>query len=250
MANNGKALQKNGTEYVALQSQDDSIAELLKSNLGSRRIDPWNFDTATWPSGRATSFELPTLEGTKPVKEIIGIILHWNEGRVYYEKDFDEGGGLPPDCHSTDLIKGNGNPGKFSKEEAEAEGQGIEAGESKSPDMLCMTCWNAQFDTAVKGAGQACRERRQIFLLQPDSILPLFISVPPTSLKEFSRFFMRLSTKGKFFNKVVVKISLNKTKSKSGQDYAEAQIEYVRDLNAKEKESIESYSKAVKNLFG
>ncbi len=61
---------------------------------------------------------------------------------------------------------------------------------------------------------------------------------------------MRLSTKGKFFNKVVIKITLNKTKSEGGQEYAEAVIEFIRDLNEKEKESITGYSEAVKNLFG
>ena len=144
MANKKTGIQV--TDFLALQDQHNDIGALLAANLGNRRIDPWNFDTATWPSGKSTSFELPTLEGSKPVKEIVGIILHWNEGRVFYEKDFDEGGGSPPDCHSVDLIKGVGNPGAFTKEEAALEANGTKAGDSKCPSMNCAECWNAQFD--------------------------------------------------------------------------------------------------------
>lgn len=116
--------------------------------------------------------------------------------------------------------------------------------------MKCGECWNSQFETAGKGLGQACRERRQIFLLQEDSILPLFISAPPTSLKPFSDFFMRLATKGKFFNRVVIKITLNKTKNKGGVEYSEAVVNYVRDLTKEEGDSVKIYSEAVSKLFG
>ena len=245
-----KAIAKSNGQYLALnEANKDNVAALLKANLGDRRIDPWTFDTATWPSGKASVFEVPGLEGTEAVKELSGIILYWQDHRIFHEKDFDDGGSTPPDCSSHDLITGVGNPGKFTDVQAKAEAKEVKAGDSKCPTMKCDECWNAQFSTAIKGEGQACREKRQIFLLQEKSLLPLFIDVPPTSLKPFRDFFMRLGTKGKFFNAVVVKIALNKSKNTGGVEYAEANLSFVRDLTDDELESVRGYSSAAEKLF-
>ncbi|HEA30710.1 MAG TPA: hypothetical protein ENH91_12105 [Leeuwenhoekiella sp.] len=91
MTKNSSLEKTKESPFLALQEQNAEIGELLKANLGTRRIDPWSFDTATWPSGKASVFEIPTLEGTDAVKEITGIILHWKYERIFYSKDYDEG---------------------------------------------------------------------------------------------------------------------------------------------------------------
>lgn len=195
------------------------------------------------------------MEGMEAVKEIIGVVVHFSDGRVYHEKEYGQGETTPPDCQSSDLVKGVGDPGKHTKQTATnyfkmTGEQMVKEGDSKSPNMRCDDCYNSQWGSARKGAGQACAERRQAFILREDDFLPLFMNVPPTSVKAMSDFFMRLSSKGKRYDAVVLKMSLTTSKNADGTKFAALVVSYVRDLNPDEIKAVENYAGGLSDLFG
>ena len=107
-------------------------------------------------------------------KEIIAAVVGDNERRAYWEDEYD-GGNTPPDCSSDDMITGVGTPGGD-----------------------CQTCPLAKFNSSTKknSEGQACQHRRILFALTPDSVMPVILSVPPSSLKYVKKDFIRFATTG------------------------------------------------------
>lgn len=254
MSEKKDAVQKIDTKFLALGNQQSNVAGLIKANMGGRRIDPWSLDAATFPSGEMLQFQIPSLEGMEAVKEIIGVVVHFSDGRVYHEKEYGQGETTPPDCQSSDLINGVGNPGNHTKETVikfmQLSGKEVNEGDSKSPFMRCDDCYNSEWGSARKGNGQACAERRQAFILREEDFLPLFMNIPPTSVKAMSDFFMRLSSKGKRYDAVVLKMSLVTSKNADGTKYAGLVVNYVRDLNQDEIKAVENYAGGLSNLFG
>ena len=254
MSEKKDAVQKIDTKFLALGTKGGGVADLIKANMGGRKIDPWSLDAATFPTGEMLQFQVPSLDGMEAVKEITGVVVHFSDARVYHEKEFGQGETTPPDCQSSDLINGVGDPGKHTKETIQKfmqmSGKEVNEGESKSPFMRCDDCYNAEWGSARKGNGQACAERRQAFILREDDFLPLFMNIPPTSVRAMSDFFMRLSSKGKRYDAVVLKMSLATSKNNDGPKYAGLVVNYVRDLNPDEIKAVENYAGGLSDLFG
>lgn len=172
----------------------DHMKKVIAANIGSgvSSMTPFDLDRIRVPSGNSLTWEIPSLEGTKPEREFEGIIVGWTEGRSYWSTRFSPGQSSPPDCYSDDLITGIGEPG--------------------GP---CKTCPWAQWGSAIgpdgqQAKGQACRTVRLLFTMLRNNALPVVVSIPPSSLGEVKSYFMRLASQGFFFNSVVTKFSLMK----------------------------------------
>lgn len=99
--------------------------------------------------------------------ELIGVIVFKQKTRGLWER-----GSKIPLCSSMDGIAGT-----------DEDGNGIE----------CATCphnqWGSGVDeTGMATKGKACKEMRRVFVAQKDALLPIFISLPPTSLKPFDTY--------------------------------------------------------------
>jgi hypothetical protein len=156
--------------------------------------------------------------------ELEGILVLRQPVRAYWKVSFDEsGGGAPPDCASLDNQYGVGDPGGD-----------------------CTTCPLAEFGSAVdeKGeskAGQACKQLTRMFLLRTDSVLPMFISLPPSSYKEAQKYTVMLAAKAVPYHRVITKIGLQAAKSSGGINYAKAQFSRGRNLTPDEVAAVESW---------
>jgi hypothetical protein len=196
-------------EYKIMKMDAGRRAEIIKENLGALGVSQFDLDRAKIPAGGITKFEVPTLDGSDFVGSIRGIIIGYKDGRVYWETPYeDSGGGSPPDCVSEDCEHGSGTPGG-----------------------LCAKCPLAQFGSARKGDGQACQQRRLLFIARPKSNLPLIVSLPPTSLAPARKFFLRLVDAEVPFYGVVVEIGLEKDSNAAGVDYAKANFRVVEHLS-------------------
>ena len=61
----------------------------------------------------------------------------------------------------------------------------------------CQACPLAKWDSAQDGgAGQACKQVKQLFMLRGESMLPEVVSLPPTSLKAARQSSVKLTTQG------------------------------------------------------
>ena len=174
------------------------------------------------------AFEVPGDDPDSPdtVKEFKAVILHHHPINCYYKEEYT-GGNNPPDCGSMD-----GHIG--------IDG---ETGEVKS----CADCPFNKFGSGKNGA-KACKQKRRIYLLREGEQLPIILSLPTGSLSEFSKYVMRLLSKGKKTNSVVTKFTLKKVQNSGGINYSQAVFGVDRELTSEELAAITPMSEQVKAM--
>jgi hypothetical protein len=199
----------NGSEYTALTS---NALGLINENLKNQSLSRQSFDVVKSPSGGGTAFTVPGLAGDEIQKEITGIILDYSTPRAYWDTP-DPVEGTPPVCFSRDsAISFDGK-----------------------------ACANCQFNTFGSKDGEsnakACKESVELYLLQPDNIIPIIVRIPVTSKAFFQKYMIRLVSNMKPVCGVVTKLTLEKVTSKAGQPYSQYRFETVRVLSDEETES-------------
>ncbi|MBO6127183.1 MAG: hypothetical protein J6P21_04255 [Clostridia bacterium] len=211
-----KLIENNG--YMNL-SNFSAEKEFLNEMAG---LDS-EFERIKIPTGGSTIFELPSENPDEPdtVKEFFAVILYHHPLYVFYNTKFN-GSNTPPNCMSLDGITGFGTPGGN-----------------------CITCCNNKFGSGENGS-KACKNKHQIYLLKENEILPLILTLPTSSNKEFSRYIKRLLSKGKKSDTVVTKFALKKAVNKCGISYSQVQFSTERELNNKEISLIKNYSEQIK----
>ena len=218
-------LAKNEQPFLALQPDG---MEILQANLPALTMNPWDMDRAKVPAGGGSTWEIPDLdEGTKAVKSLEGIILYFASPRSYWIGGLDDGDGAgPPDCSSPDGNIGTGDPG----------------GE-------CATCPLNQFGTATKGEGKACKEKRMLFLLQPNAYLPLLVQVPTMSIRPMNQYMTRLASTGTMYHNVVTGLTLEKSQQRGGGNtYSKMVFRKVRSLSEAEKAAVKGLAQQLRGV--
>lgn len=208
--------------YAILKEQPEEIREIIQANVaGGFGITEFNLDRVKVPLGGATTWQVPTLEGPKGHEALSGIILYYKDQRAYWEQDMGEtGGGMPPDCTSNDGKAGHGNPGGS-----------------------CEECPHSQWGSRdEKRRGQACRTVRMMFVIPPDGVIPVVLSVPPSSLRSVIQYFLRLASNRIPYYGCVTKFSLEPVKM-SGFDVARIVPTMEERLSPEE-------ASAIKNIAG
>jgi len=206
---------------------EGGITEVMEANVGDAGLSQFDFDIVKVPSGGGLSWQVPNIDGNiEEVKEITGIMVHWTQARAFYRMEFT-GESTPPDCHSDDCIVGIGDPGGS-----------------------CLTCGYAQFGSDPKsGRGQACNLNRFLFIMRPDTFLPIVVKVPPTSVRIMKQFSTRLTSQKLPFYGVELSLTLKQAQNKSGIKYSEIVPAVKRKLEPEEIKQIAVYVEGVKNSF-
>ncbi len=182
-----------------------------------------SFERIRIPAAGSTVFEIPGDDPDSPeaVKDFSAVILHHHPLYAFYRNKYT-GGSNPPDCGSFDGITGEGNPGGS-----------------------CDECPYNQFGSG-EGSGKACKNRRRVYLLREGEVFPMLLSLPTGSLKDFTRYLMRLLSKGQKSNSVVTRFTLKKAVNASGIAYSQAQFTIARPLSPEELDLIQPLSEQVK----
>ncbi len=206
--------------YTALK--DFNLAETMTSELSGMDV---SFDRVTIPAAGGTAFELPgELPGeTEAAKEFTGVILYHHPMFTYYRERFT-GGNNAPDCGSYDGVTGTGNPGGS-----------------------CAHCPLNQFGSGENG-GKACKNKRRIYILREGELIPILLTLPSGSMRDFSVYVKRLLAKGKKSSSVVTKFSLQKATNANGIVYSKAQFAVDRALTPEEMPYIASMAEQVKSF--
>jgi len=123
------------------------------------------FPKITVPTGAGLFWTLPNGE---PVKEFGGVVVAHFKARAYWPLDAPIANN-PPTCSSID--------GRYPL-----------SGAGPTGASQCAACPYSKYGSGKEGRGQACKERMNTFLLMEDSDLPRLLSLPPTSIKPFSRY--------------------------------------------------------------
>ena len=208
------------TNYASLK--DFNLAEAMASEMTGMDV---TFDRVSIPAAGGTTFELPgELPGeTDAAKEFTGVILYHHPLFAYYRERFN-GGNNPPDCGSYDGVMGTGNPGG-----------------------RCDRCPLNQFGSGANG-GKACKNKRRVYILREGELIPILLTLPTGSMREFAVYIKRLLTKGKKSSAVVTRFSLKKAVNASGIAYSQAQFAVDRVLTDEEQRYISAMAEQVKSF--
>ena len=192
--------------YLALTN---NALDIIRANLKSQPLTLDLFDLVKSPSGGATVFEVPGLAGTEAAMELSGIVLGYTTPRA--ERDTpDPVEGTPPVCMS---------PNSIISHDGKA----------------CAHCPYNDFGSKDGDSNaKACKESVLLFLLRPNSIIPLLVRVPVTSTPRFLKYSTRLLSTLTPISSVVTKITLEKATSKQGKPYALFNFQTVSTLSPEE----------------
>jgi len=186
-----------------------NIREAIAENMSGQKLNIQNLEQVKVPSGGNSTWEFTNIDGEEiSGKELVGVILEAISSRAYYSVDFaTSGGGTPPDCSSADCVTGVGSPGGN-----------------------CSRCPLGQFGSGKNG-GQACSERRRLFLFhEQNDIWPIVLNVPSTSISPLGKYMFKLSRNGKKRSAVETIFTIEKTKSATGIEYGKIKFEMGKDV--------------------
>ena len=218
-------LKSNG--YALAQFTAKQLIETIKENFGDEELTPNDLDRVRIPSGGGTAWSIPALDGSEEMaKTICGVIVYYRPVRAFWELSYDEGGGgCPPDCSSKDGKIGIGTPGG-----------------------TCGTCALNKFGSDG-GRGKACKEMRLLFVLTPESLLPLMVVLPPTSIQPMKQFMTRLTARMIRYNKVQVEIGLKEALNKDNIKFTHATFTVKTVLDDESAAHISAYSQSMRSAF-
>ena len=224
------ATKKN--ELIPVENGGFLTEAINLSDLFSEELDGLRptFDRIKIPAGGGISYEVPGDDPDSPdiVKEFSAVILYHHPIHSYYKEKFN-GGNNPPDCASM-----NGKIGVVA-----------ETGECKD----CGKCPLGKFGSGENG-GMACKQKRRMYLLREGEMLPIVLTVPSTSLKEFTKYVTRLVAKGQHANSVVTKFTLKRVQNSTGISYSQVVCSVDRALTPAEKANISAMSAQIKAMAG
>ena len=202
------------------------VQGMLRDNLGGAGLNPASLERVTLPAGGGLSFTLPTLEGEEDVRSFEGVILLHTAQRNFWTRPYN-GEDTLPDCSSVDGITGVGDPG----------------GE-------CHFCpLNAWGSHPSGTSAKACKETRTLYLLRPGELLPITLSVPPSSLGAFAHFVQRLSRAALRYSVVRTRFALERTKSGGGIEYARLSLSLAEVLEEREALWMLEYGEVLKGAL-
>lgn len=225
-------------EYALSTIIPDDLRQIVADNLGGANDAFSEGDLAKFkvPSGDSPAFGLTRQDGTKDaVKVIRGVVVAHLPRRRYYEKPASEQNGVPPDCQSPDGIRGEGTIAR------QHGGQ-------------CEACPMAQFGTSrgkdgQPGRGQACQQRRALFIVSTGEILPTILELPPTSLGTWKTYLASLISARLSISAVETEITIKTERSKGGQEYAECQFKIARKLDPADAASMREFGAIFAKTF-
>jgi hypothetical protein len=87
---------------------------------------------------------------------------------------------------------------------------------------------------------------RVLFLLRPGNLLPDVVSLPPTSIANVRKFFLRLASQSTPFYGVTVRLGLERTKNAGGIAYSRVTAQVGRRLSAEETNKVYGVAQALK----
>ncbi len=192
--------------YLALTN---NALDLIRANLKSQPLTLDLFDLVKSPSGGSTVFEVPGLAGNDAVMELTGIVLDFTTPRAYWDTPDPVEGTLPVCLSQNSIISQDGK--------------------------ACALCPYNDFGSKDGDSNaKACKESVLLFLLRPNSIIPLLVRVPATSKPRFLKYSTRLLSTLTPISSVVTKITLEKATSKQGKPYALFNFQTVATLTPEE----------------
>ena len=210
----GNALARTDSDYIGLT---DNALDMIRENLKDQPLSLELFDLVKSPTGGSTVFTVPGMAGDEVERELTGIILDFTTPRAYWATSEPVEGTLPTCMSVNSVISQDGK--------------------------ACALCPYNDFGSKDgESNAKACKESVLLFLLRPNTILPLLVRIPATSKGRFLKYTVRLAGMMIPVNGVVTKITLERATSKAGKPFALFNFEAITTLNPDETTRVRAYA--------
>ena len=179
-----------------------------------------SFQRAKIPGGGVLQFELPGEDPENPdyVQTLEGVILFNHSANSYWPAGSEYDDNTPPQCQSVDGKVGYGDPGG-----------------------ICEACDYNKFGSDPNG-GKACKNMRVLYLLRSGEMMPIQLSLPPTSIRPYTTFVnSAFLLRGRRVCSGLVQIGLRKGSS-NGFTYSVATFKKLRDFEGEELAQVCAYA--------
>jgi hypothetical protein len=207
----------DSNKFAVFSDQAKDLTENIKLNIGNNAISMGQLERLRIPAGGATNWEIPDMMGPQSAKVLNGIIVYHAPTRIFW-RDAYTGAKKRPDCWSPDAITGIGDPGGS-----------------------CDLCEFAQWGSARFGKGQACKAQRNVFIVREEEMLPLVLTLPPTSLRDFDGLMLKLSSRGLPHYGIIVEFSLKRVEREGVPAYSQALFRAVAPLERQQIDRMAEY---------
>lgn len=156
---------------------------------------------------------------------LTGVILHNHACNAWFDEESN--GNSPPICSSMDGITGIN----------------AVSGECCS----CDGCPQNEYGSSLKGEGKACKNMHRLYLLTEGSPVPMILTLPPTSMRNFKNYRLGTLAVNKLKpHEVVTEMTLSPQVSKSGQKYSVVKFKMLGKLADADKNISATMSLALK----
>jgi len=216
------AITKKEEFGLALTQYDpNDIGAQIAEMLGGEEVDGNLLPTLTVPGAGSTIWEMPETDDAPHAAEVEGVIIHWAATRAYYTNEYGDDDNSTPDCFSRNSFIGIGNPG----------------GE-------CKVCPMNEWNSARTGGGKACKERRMVYILRENSLVPIIIQIPSASIRAFKAYILSMLDRGgaKFAN--TTRFGLRSAKA-GNRTYSQITLTHGRKLPTEHAQIIRAYKDTV-----
>lgn len=226
-------------ELSVTPEQEKAVAEMRKEGMGREMKGlPIVYPRINMLHQGTAAFQF--VETQDVVKTFKGVFLAIEPSRVWWEHPMGsgkaDGGDGFPDCYSRDLIAPDPESKLVQSEK-------------------CGTCPQNQWKSDIRpdgerGRGKACKEVRRVFIMVEGHMSPHWMTIPPSSLKALSSYFIAVRDKG--FQKpqeVVTTFALKTVANKEGTDYSELQLSLVDGLPMKVLAMVADWKKRIEDML-
>lgn len=203
----------SGSDFRALVNPDSARA--LCENLGAGNAPRESeLKRATLPKGGGLAWSVSSALGEQTEKELVGVIL-WQRSKGVLWAGNSAAPGVAPALVTDDMITA-----RVVNRDAPA-GFWQSVADAKNPDgtyswgKLPQNEWGSG-----KGAGKLCKQQIIVHLLRADELLPMVITVQPSSLTAWRKFMVSMGVENIIYWQAIVGLSLVKAESQDGNVYA------------------------------
>ena len=225
--------------YRILNRTDEEIVkamEIFDHNLRGQKLTERDLPIIKVPPQGMTIWTVPTTEGDTHHKELTGILVEYTTPRAYWDKPMEPGSVTPPVCSSPDGLHGTRGDGVQGK-----------PGEMGGPCHLCPFSKYGS-DPREDSNGQACKEKRMLFLLTPESLMPVVAQGPSTSIRNVFEYTMGLANEETPFHHVYTQLTLEKVAA-GGVEYSKIILKNVGPVPEEFHSQLESYRNGLANIL-
>jgi hypothetical protein len=241
----GELVKSEGSAFRIAQLTDGGtdvggLASAFVGLLGGEELRTTDMEVVKIPGSGGRNWEIPdplAENGVTAVPSINGVILFSVLSKAFFEKDYEErdADGGPPECVSLD----GGRTGIASFENITKFGVGGD----------CVTCPMAQWTKdGDKSIPPRCSETLTLYVLQPESLLPIAVRLPRTSRENYRKYTIGLLNRIGAVNEVTTKIGLTQLESKNGIPYSQATFSAVEKIPEADRALVYQYSTAVRDM--